>query len=105
VVFLRKNGALDVEKCSLMSVKKVLSKVEASRKELAEVCSQLIQRPSQHPEGSTVECVEYIEEYFRKLGIPAEVYTNNPAKPNIVARIKGTTNQRIMWLGHLDVVP
>ena len=105
MVFLRKNGALGIEKCFLMSVEKVLSEVEASRKELAEGCSQLIQRPSQHPEGNTVECVKYIEEYFKELGIPTEIHQNNPAKPNIVARVKGTTKRRIMWLGHLDVVP
>jgi len=105
VNFFKENAPLSIKKGSLMSVRKVLSEMEASRKELAEVCSQLIQRPSQHPEGSTVECVKYIEDYFKELGIPTEIHTNNPAKPNIVARIKGATNRRVMWLGHLDAVP
>jgi succinyl-diaminopimelate desuccinylase len=88
-----------------MSVEKVLTKIEDSRKELAELCSQLIQFPSQHPEGKTVECVAYIKDYLDELGIPNEIQKNKPEKPNILAQIKGTTGRRIMWLGHLDVVP
>lgn len=88
-----------------MSVERVLSEVEASRRELAELCSGLIQRPSQHPEGKTEDCVAYIKEYFDKLGIPTEIYKRTEGKPNIVAKIEGTTERRILWVGHLDVVP
>ena len=88
-----------------MSVENVLSKIDSHRKELAEVCSQLIQRPSAHPEGRTVECVAYIKGYFDELGIPNEVHKRNDEKPNIVSRIEGTGETRIMWVGHLDVVP
>jgi len=88
-----------------MSVEEILAKIEDSRKELTELCSQLIQRPSQHPEGKTDRCVTYIKDYFDELDIPNEIHKNKPEKPNIVARIRGTTDRRIMWLGHLDVVP
>lgn len=87
-----------------MLVEKVLSEVEDSRKELAEVCSQLVQRPSQHPEGRTDECVAYIKDYFDQLGIPTRIYKRMEKKPNIVAQIAGTTGRHIMWIGHLDVV-
>jgi succinyl-diaminopimelate desuccinylase len=72
---------------------------------LAEVCSQLIQRPSAHPEGRTVECVKYIKDYFTELGISTKIYKKNGSKPNIVARIKGVGEKKIAWIGHLDVVP
>jgi len=88
-----------------MSIEDALSKVDSYRKELVEVCSQLIQRPSAHPEGSTVDCVAYIKEYLDDLGIPNEVHKRNNNKPNIVGRIEGTGKTRIMWVGHLDVVP
>ena len=88
-----------------MSVEKVLSEVEASRRELAELCSELIQRPSQHPEGKTEDCVAYIKEYFDQLGIPTKIYQRTEGKPNIVAQIEGTMDRRILWVGHLDVVP
>jgi acetylornithine deacetylase/succinyl-diaminopimelate desuccinylase-like protein len=88
-----------------MSIEKVLNKVESSRKEIAEVCSRLIQYQSAHPEGKTTECVAYIKQYFDALGIPTEIYKRNENKPNIVARIKGKSENTIMWVGHLDVVP
>lgn len=88
-----------------MSVEKAIKRIEEHRRELLEVCSQLVQQPSQHDQGRTVECVDYIKEYFDKLGIPNKIYKRNEQKPNIVAQIKGTTKRRIMWIGHLDVVP
>ncbi|MCW4039022.1 MAG: hypothetical protein NWF13_09850, partial [Candidatus Bathyarchaeota archaeon] len=89
----------------MMSVEEVFTHIEKHRRELAEVCSQLIQRPSAHPEGRTAECVTYIQDYFDQLGIPHEVFRRNEEKPNIVVRVKGTGNKKIMWVGHLDVVP
>jgi succinyl-diaminopimelate desuccinylase len=88
-----------------MNVKEILTKTENNRDELLKVCSELIKRPSAHPEGRTVECVNYIEDYFRKIGVPTEIFKNDEEKPNIVARIDGASNENIMWVGHLDVVP
>ncbi len=36
-----------------MSIEEILLKVEGLSEEVVEVCSQLIQRPSDHPEGRT----------------------------------------------------
>jgi succinyl-diaminopimelate desuccinylase len=88
-----------------MSFKKVFSQIENYRSELMEICSKLIQFPSSHPEGRTVECVAYIKDYFDHLGISTEIYQRNKNKPNIVAKIKGSGNSKIIWVGHLDVVP
>jgi succinyl-diaminopimelate desuccinylase len=88
-----------------MTVKEILNKIENNRDELLEVCSELIKRPSDHPEGRTVECVNYIEDYFKKIGVPTEIFKNDEEKPNIVARIEGVSSEKIMWVGHLDVVP
>jgi succinyl-diaminopimelate desuccinylase len=88
-----------------MSVEKIISEIQASREELAEVCSQLVQRPSDHPEGRTDGCVEYIKEYFDTLGVQSQIYERDEGKPNIVVRIKGLSEQKILWVGHNDVVP
>jgi succinyl-diaminopimelate desuccinylase len=88
-----------------MELKEISEKVEVLRREVADVCSQLVQRPSQHPEGKTDGCVTYIKDYFDGLGIETEVYTLEEGKPNIVARIKGKSSSTIFWVGHLDVVP
>lgn len=88
-----------------MLPERILSEIESSRSELVEVCSQLIRRPTQHPDGETKECVAYVEKYFDELGIETEVYLLEENKPNIVARVKGQSDKKILWVGHLDVVP
>ena len=86
-------------------IKGLASEIESARGEVAEVCSQLVQRPSPHPEGRTVESVKYIQEFFKELGIKTVVHARNSEKPNIVAHLEGESERTIIWLGHLDVVP
>jgi len=88
-----------------MSIEEILLKVEGLSEEVVEVCSQLIQRPSENPPGRTDGCVEYIKGYFDGLGITNEVYQRDEGKPNIVARVKGSSGRKILWVGHNDVVP
>jgi succinyl-diaminopimelate desuccinylase len=88
-----------------MSFKKILSEAEAAEDEVAGLCSGLVRFNSAHPEGRTTECVAYIKDYFDKHGIENEIQSNNPVKPNIVGRVRGTSGRRILWVGHLDVVP
>ncbi len=84
---------------------KVISQAEKSEREVADLCSGLIQCNSAHPEARTDECVDYIKRYMDKHGVPSEVHSRNPLKPNIVAKIKGSIDRNVLWVGHLDVVP
>ncbi len=88
-----------------MSLEKILSEAEAARDEVVRLCSDLIKFDSAHPEGRTDECVAYIQSYMDQHGVETEIYSRNPKKPNIVARIPGETETKILWVGHLDVVP
>jgi succinyl-diaminopimelate desuccinylase len=88
-----------------MSFNKIIREAELAKKEVAELCSKLIQFNSAHPEGRTDECVSYIKDYMDKHGIKTEIHSKTPTKPNIVAKIPGKSKRRILWVGHLDVVP
>lgn len=88
-----------------MSLGEVISKGELARNEVAELCSRLVQFNSAHPEGRTDECVAFIKEYLDEHGIANEVHSRNPLKPNIVAKVPGDPKRKILWVGHLDVVP
>jgi succinyl-diaminopimelate desuccinylase len=88
-----------------MSVENVLHKTENIEKEVAHLCSELVKFNSAHPDGFTDECVNYIKDYFEKNGIENTVYAKEEKKPNIVANIRGKTTKKIIWVGHLDVVP
>lgn len=88
-----------------MSFREAMSKAQGVADEVAELCSSLVQFNSAHPEGRTDECVLYIQEYLEGHGVENEVHRRDPLKPNIVAKIPGDSERRILWVGHLDVVP
>jgi succinyl-diaminopimelate desuccinylase len=86
-------------------IERVLSEAERAREEVAQLCSGLVKLNSAHPEGRTDECVAFIKEYMDRHGIYSEVRSRNPLKPNIFARVEGASERKILWVGHLDVVP
>jgi succinyl-diaminopimelate desuccinylase len=53
----------------------------------------------------TADEVAQLTRYCDKHGIENEVHANDSKKPNIVARVKGTGIKKIIWVGHIDVVP
>lgn len=89
----------------LMNLDKVIKEAELAEEEVAKLTSGLVQFNSAHPEGRTDECVSYIKEYLDEHGIENEIHANDPKKPNIVAKLKGESGRKILWVGHLDVVP
>lgn len=94
---------------ALMSDNSIMTEIDRYRDELLNLCSKLIQCPSAHPEGRTVECVEIIREYCDNKGIETTTHAKDSTKPNIVAHIPSTSttsqSSHIIWVGHLDVVP
>jgi succinyl-diaminopimelate desuccinylase len=88
-----------------MSFEKVIKEAADTSDEVAELCSGLTKFNSAHPDGNTVQCVDYIKKYLDKHGIENEVHARDKNKPNIVAKIKGSEDRTILWAGHLDVVP
>jgi succinyl-diaminopimelate desuccinylase len=88
-----------------MDLAQIERAAEQTADEVAELTSQLVQRNSAHPDGYTDEVVAAIKEYCDQTGIANEVHANDPKKPNIVAKVAGTTDKTVLWLGHVDVVP
>ena len=49
---------------------------------------------------------EYIKKVLDDNGIPAQIYASDPARPNVVSRLKGNGKKRpLLILGHTDTVP
>ena len=88
-----------------MDLDKTSKLAEEAQTEVAELCSGLVKFNSAHPDGFTDEVVVYIKKYLDEHGIENEVHASDPKKPNIVARIKGKGNKKVLWVGHIDVVP
>jgi succinyl-diaminopimelate desuccinylase len=88
-----------------MTFQDIFMKAEDSQDEVVKICSELVQFNSAHPEGRTDECVSYIEKYLNAHNIDNEIHVKEPEKPNIVARVGGSSHTKTLWVGHLDVVP
>jgi len=88
-----------------MDLDKISRLAEEAEKEVTELCSGLVKINSAHPDGHTDEVVAYIKKYVDEHGIENEVHFMDPKKPNIVARIRGERKKKILWVGHMDVVP
>jgi len=88
-----------------MSLSKVFIESEKASNEVTELASGLVKYNSAHPAGRTVECVEYIRKYFDENGIEYYIHAKDDNRPNIVGIVKGESKKKILWVGHLDVVP
>lgn len=65
----------------------------------------LVQIDSSSPAGNETKVVEYLKGVFTEAGIPTQVFAQNPARANLVARIPGNGKKRpVLLLAHTDVV-
>ena len=55
--------------------------------------------------GNEVKAVDYIRQVLESEGIPTRTFAQDPARPNLVARLKGNGSKRpLLILAHTDVV-
>jgi acetylornithine deacetylase/succinyl-diaminopimelate desuccinylase-like protein len=55
--------------------------------------------------GKEIKAVEYIRQVLEGDGIPSQTFALDPARPNLVARLKGNGSKRpLLILAHTDVV-
>jgi len=67
--------------------------------------SALVQIDSSNPPGNETVVVNYLKKVFDAEGIPAQTFALDPARANLVARIKGNGSKRpILVMAHTDVV-
>lgn len=77
----------------------------AIHKETLEHFRALIRIDTSDPPGNEKPAVDYIKQILDREGIPNQIYSIDPKRPNLVARIKGTGKKRpLLIMGHTDVV-
>jgi len=65
----------------------------------------LVQIDTSNPPGNETLAVEYMKKVFEAEGIPTQTFATEPARANLVARIKGNGTKRpILLMAHSDVV-
>src|ERR1700693_4765870 len=66
----------------------------------------LVQIDSSNPPGNETGVVAYLKKTLETEGIPAKVFSKQPSRPNLVARLKGNGRKRpLLLMAHTDVVP
>jgi acetylornithine deacetylase/succinyl-diaminopimelate desuccinylase-like protein len=65
----------------------------------------LLRLDTSSPPGNEIRAVEYLEQVLKREGISYQVFSKDPQRPNLVARIKGNGKKRpVLVMGHTDVV-
>lgn len=65
----------------------------------------ILRLDTSNPPGNEGLVVDYLEAVLKKNGIETKRFANDPARPNLVARLRGTGKKRpLLVMGHTDVV-
>ena len=71
----------------------------------AELLQNLIRFDTTNPPGNEAECIAYIDGLLQSLGIETTILAKEPARANLIARLKGSGSAPPLLLyGHVDVV-
>jgi acetylornithine deacetylase/succinyl-diaminopimelate desuccinylase-like protein len=70
-----------------------------------ELLQRLIRFNTTNPPGNEAECIHYIDTLLTEAGFQTTLLANDPARPNLIARLTGQGNASPLLLqGHIDVV-
>ncbi|HEV2654248.1 MAG TPA: M20/M25/M40 family metallo-hydrolase, partial [Ktedonobacteraceae bacterium] len=70
-----------------------------------ELLQRLIRFNTTNPPGNEAECIHYIDTLLTEAGFQTTIIANDPARPNLIARLAGQGDARPLLLqGHIDVV-
>ena len=83
---------------------RLTDELRARQAELFELCSRLIQIPSENPPGDTTKLAAFIRDHLDSLRIPVEWHEPMAGRPNLVATL-GTGSPNLVLSGHLDEFP
>ncbi|MHA2406789.1 MAG: M20 family metallopeptidase [Candidatus Ranarchaeia archaeon] len=88
---------------------KIIETTQKHQNKIISFLQSLVRIPSitkDGPDGPYKDIVAILERKFQELGCKIQVLEGEPLKPNIVAKLEGTTNDYTLhWNGHLDVLP
>jgi acetylornithine deacetylase/succinyl-diaminopimelate desuccinylase-like protein len=78
---------------------------KAERAEILRHYRALVQIDTSNPPGNETLVTNYLKGVFEAAGIPVKTFALEPARANLVARIKGNGSKRpILIMAHTDVV-
>lgn len=88
-----------------MNKEDILKLVEDEREDVINLCSKLLQIPSENPPGNSTEVSAFIKSYLNENGIETVEYEPDPKRFNIIASIGKEGGKELIYCGHSDTVP
>lgn len=86
-------------------VQATFTRIDSAGDALASLAAELVRIPTVVPPGDTRDIVAYIDGYFRAKGVETAVHELVPTKANLCATVPGRGEGKLLWVGHIDVVP
>jgi acetylornithine deacetylase/succinyl-diaminopimelate desuccinylase-like protein len=73
--------------------------------EILERFATLLKLDTSNPPGNETRVAEVVEAALQREGIPVQLFSTEPSRANLVARLKGNGSKRpLLIMGHTDVV-
>jgi acetylornithine deacetylase/succinyl-diaminopimelate desuccinylase-like protein len=70
-----------------------------------ELLQRLIRFDTTNPPGNEAECVEFVRSLLDDAGCETQLYAKDPARPNLVSRLRAVgSSPPLLLQGHVDVV-
>ncbi|MBM4279132.1 MAG: M20 family metallopeptidase [Deltaproteobacteria bacterium] len=77
-----------------------------NKRDLVELTSRLIQIPTENPPGNEKKAFTFLKPILSKMGFQVRTYISPKGRSNIIAERRwGKGGRRLIFNGHLDVVP
>ncbi|CAM5781237.1 MULTISPECIES: M20 family metallopeptidase [Brevibacillus] len=84
----------------------VIEEIDKRQDELIELCSRLIQFPSENPPGDSRPISKFIIDYLKQEGIDTAIHESGETMWNLISTIGSPSPDRhLLYCGHTDVVP
>jgi succinyl-diaminopimelate desuccinylase len=84
---------------------KVVKGIESKREEMVKLCCDLIGFKSENPPANVTDMAYFIRDYFKERGFKVSTYEPKRGKISVSARLEKGEGKRLLWNGHMDVVP
>ncbi|WXG42410.1 MAG: ArgE/DapE family deacylase [Candidatus Freyarchaeum deiterrae] len=84
---------------------KVVKGIEDKREEMVKLCCDLIGFKSENPPANVTDISCFIRDYFKERGFKVSTYEPRKGKISVSARLEKGEGKRLLWNGHVDVVP
>ena len=71
---------------------------------VVELLQELIRFDTTNPPGNETACIEFVRAQLEEAGCETQIYAKDPARPNLVSRLRGGGAPPLLLQGHVDVV-